>query len=193
MHRGPEWLLLAAATCAGAASASPPPSADPDDTTGILDAPAPPWQVSAWFNSPPLTLADLRGKVVFVRWFMDPTCPMCSGTAPALRALHERYAARGLVVIGMYHHKAEAPLDPEQVRGWVRHFGYRFPVAIDADWATLKRWWLDGHPHRSYTSVSFLIDAGGIVRYVHKGGLIDPKGAELRAIERRIEELLAQR
>jgi len=177
------WLLVAAMTCT--ASAAPDP--DPDDTTGVVDAPAPPWQASHWFNSPPLALADLRGKVVFVRWFMSPSCPMCSGSAPALRELHERYAARGLVVVGMYHHKEATPLDPAEVRGWIRHFGYRFPVAIDADWATLQRWWLAGH-HRSYTSVSFLIDADGIVRYVHKGGLIEPR--ELADIERRVESLL---
>src|SRR5262249_15476074 len=116
---------------------------------------------------------------------------MCSGSAPALRALHQRYGARGLVVVGMYHHKDETPLDPEQVRGWIRHFRYRFPLAIDADWATLRRSWLAAPPRRSYTSVSFLIDQDGIVRYVHKGGLIDPKGPELREIERRIEALLA--
>jgi len=188
MVRVLPWLCLAATL-----HAAPARAGDPDDTTGVVDAPAPPWQVSQWFNSPPLALADLRGRVVFVRWFMGPSCPMCSGTAPALRELHERYAARGLVVVGMYHHKEDTPLDPEQVRGWIRHFGYRFPVAIDADWITLRRWWLDRHPHRSYTSVSFLIDAGGIVRYVHKGGLIDPKGPELRDIERRIEALLPKR
>jgi hypothetical protein len=43
------------------------------------------------------------------------------------------------------------------VRGYVEHYQFRFPVAVDADWQTLKRWWLDGH-ERSWTSVSFLID-----------------------------------
>jgi thiol-disulfide isomerase/thioredoxin len=147
--------------------------------------------VSQWFNSAPLTLADLRGRVVFVRWFMSPDCPFCSGTAPALRALHESYADQGLVVVGMYHHKDPTPLDPENVRGWIEHFGYTFPVAIDADWRTLERWWLDGHD-RSYTSVSFLIDRAGAVRHVHLGGLIDPKSEEFADLRRRVEALLAE-
>ena len=107
--------------------------------------------------------------------------------------MHARYAKDGLVVVGMYHHKEPTPLDPEAVRGWAKHYGYEFPVAIDADWRTLRRWWLDGHPNRGYTSVSFLIDRGGVVRRVHLGGLIDVKGDEFRAIEKDVERLLAPR
>jgi thiol-disulfide isomerase/thioredoxin len=162
-----------------------------DSVIGLIDRPALPWQVSQWFNSPPLALEQLHGKVVFVRWFMGPSCPFCSGTAPTLRALHERYAAKGLAVIGMYHHKEEFPLDATQVEGWIRHYGYHFPVAIDKDWATLRRWWLDGHD-RSYTSVSFLIDKGGFVRRVHVGGLLAPEGDDINAITADIERLLAQ-
>jgi thiol-disulfide isomerase/thioredoxin len=151
------------------------------------------WETSTWFNSEPLTLAGLRGRVVFVRWFMSPDCPFCSGTAPALRELHQRYSGeRGLVVIGMYHHKGLEPLDPTAVRGWIKHYGYEFPVAIDAGWRTLKRWWLNGHPRRAYTSVSFLIDRKGVVRRVHLGGLIDVKSDEFRAIEADVGRLLAE-
>ena len=179
-----------AAPSAGGAPAVHPHHHD-DSVVGVIDQPAPPWQVAQWFNSPPLALEDLRGKVVLVRWFMDPACSFCSGTAPTLRALHERYADQGLVVIGMYHHKAKTPLDPVEVEGWVKHFGYQFPVAIDQDWTTLRRWWLDGHD-RSFTSVSFLIDKAGVVRRVHPGGLIAPEGDEINAIRGDIERLLAQ-
>jgi peroxiredoxin len=173
------------------APAAPPRLPIDDSLTGVIDQPAPAWQVSQWFNSPPLSLEQLRGKVVLVRWFMGPSCPLCSGTAPTLRALHERYADKGLAVIGMYHHKEQTPLDPQQVEGWVKHYGYQFPVAIDRDWTTLRRWWLDGH-NRSYTSVSFLIDKTGVVRRVHLGGLIAPDGDDVHAISADIERLLAQ-
>jgi thiol-disulfide isomerase/thioredoxin len=174
------------------APAEAPVPRKPDDTlVGVIDRPAPAFEVSQWFNSSPLTLDQLRGKVVLVRWFMGPSCPFCSATAPTLRALHERYAAQGLAVIGMYHHKEETPLDPKQVAGWVKHFGYQFPVAIDKDWATLRRWWLDRH-ERSFTSVSFLLDKAGVVRRVHLGGTIAPDGADIDAIRADVERLLAQ-
>ncbi|MFL6354154.1 MAG: hypothetical protein ACJ74Z_20205 [Bryobacteraceae bacterium] len=44
----------------------------------------------------------------------------------------------------------------------------RFPIAVDGDWAALKRWWLT--KDRDFTSVSFLVDRSGIIRYVHPGG-----------------------
>ncbi len=173
-------------------AAAAPARRQPDDSLiGVIDQPAPPWQVSQWFNSPPLSLEQLRGKVVLVRWFMGPSCPFCSATAPTLRALHERYAAKGLAVIGMYHHKEETPLDPQQVEGWIKHYGYQFPVAIDKDWTTLRRWWLDGHD-RSYTSASFLIDKAGVVRRVHLGGTIATEGDDITAITADVDRLLAQ-
>ena len=129
--------------------------------------------MTEWIGSPPLELSALRGKVVLVRWFMSTECPYCAASAPALNQLHADYARRGLVVIGMYHHKRPEPLTPEAVRGWARDFGFRFPVAIDRDWKTLNRWWLGGK-QRAFTSVSFLIDRRGIIRHIHPGGRLVP-------------------
>ncbi len=171
----------------GPQSSAAEPAVD-DSLTGVLDEPARPWTVSQWFNSPPLSLEALRGKVVLVRWFTDPSCPFCTASAPTLRALHDRYGDKGLAVIGMYHHKEDAPLDPEQVGGWVKQYGYTFPIAIDKDWTTLERWWTGGH-QRSYTSVSFLIDKAGVVRRVHLGGKL-AEGAELTAMTADIDRLL---
>ncbi|MEA2698424.1 MAG: hypothetical protein QOI66_2695 [Myxococcales bacterium] len=139
------------------------------DGTELIGTPAPPWNVSEWIGSKPLDLADLRGKVVLVRWFMSTDCPYCTATAPALNQLHHQFNDKGLVVIGMYHHKNPEPLDPKKVRGWTRDFGFEFPVAIDRDWRTLHRWWLDGHK-RDFTSVTFLIDQNGTIRRIHPGG-----------------------
>jgi thiol-disulfide isomerase/thioredoxin len=185
-------LTLGLAGCASSASpaAAPAPAAarEGDD---VIGKPAPPWQVSQWFNSPPLTMDGLRGKVVFVRWFTAPDCPFCSASAPALRELDEKYRARGLVVVGMYHHKREEPLDPADVAGWAKQYGYDFPVAIDDGWKTLNSYWLSGHT-RDFTSVSFLVDRHGVIRRVHPGGTIDAKSQELRDIEADVEKLLAE-
>jgi len=199
------WILAATLTaCAAGLEPTPAPSGHQhhapaaeaerktdDSVVGVVDLPAPPFQVSQWFNSEPLALEQLRGKVVFVRWFMGPSCPFCSATAPTLRALHADYGDRGLAVIGMYHHKESTPLDPEQVAGWAKHYRYTFPIAIDKDWLTLKKWWLDGH-ERSFTSVSFLIDKTGVIRRVHLGGTIAPEGDDIDAIRADIDRLLAQ-
>ena len=48
-------------------------------------------------------------------------------------------------------------------------FQFLFPLALDGDWSALKRWWLNG-AERSATSVSFIVDKHGVIRYVHPGG-----------------------
>src|SRR6266496_4579060 len=54
-----------------------------------------------WLNSPPLTTADLRGKVVLVD-FWTYTCINWLRTLPYLRAWAEKYQQHGLVVIGVH-------------------------------------------------------------------------------------------
>lgn len=168
------------------------PGADKTDVSSIVGKPAPAWDLKTWFNAPPRSIDDMRGQVVLVRWFMSSECPYCSATAPSLVELHETYAPKGLTVVGMYHHKSEAPMVVDEVRSLVvNHYKFRFPVAIDNDWTTLKRWWLDAHP-KSWTSMSFLVDRRGVVRFVHLGGEYPRGSADFLQMKRWIEELLAE-
>lgn len=161
------------------------------DGADLIGKAAPPWEASDWIGSPPLTLASLRGKVVLVRWFMSTDCPYCTATAPALCQLHADYRDRGLVVVGMYHHKNPEPLQVDQVRGWAKDFGFTFPVAVDRDWRTLNRWWLKPGP-RDFTSVSFLIDKRGTIRHIHPGGTMALGTADFVSMRTKIVELLAE-
>jgi hypothetical protein len=95
------------------------------------------------------------------------------------------------VVIGLYHHKSDAPLDPSAVKRCAEKIGCRFPVAIDPEWKTLRRWWLDG-ARRRWTSVSFLIDRQGVVRHVHPGGQYAKGDRDYDALKVKIEELLKE-
>jgi hypothetical protein len=94
------------------------------------------------------------------------------------------------VIIGFYHHKSPTPLTRRHVEQLMRRYRFQFPVAIDPEWQTLKRWWLDGH-ERAWTSVSFLLDREGVIRDIHTGGAYtDDEMATLTSL---IEELLATR
>ena len=148
----------------------------------------PAWNVQHWMNSAPLTLDGLRGKVVLVRWWTAPDCPYCRATAPALNELYGDFHRRGLEVIGLYHHKSDDPLRVDDVRKYVQDFGFKFPVAIDTDWRTLKSWWLGRT--RSFTSVSFLIDRRGVIRFIHPGGQYVKGDQDYVAIRAKIENLL---
>lgn len=171
-----------------------------DDLLGVK---APSFKFDGWLNTEPLTLEDLKGKVVLVRWFTE-TCPFCASSAPALRALHEEYADKGVVIIGVYHPKAgrNDPLNIERVERVVEAREFKFPIGIDWDWrnGTLKEWWITG-PRRPATSVTFILDKSGVIQFIHPGmEYHDDNGSEQHAmcvndmgrIRTAIERLIAE-
>jgi len=165
------------------------PDSDTIDATTIVGKSVPAWNVD-WMGAAPIAPADLRGNVVLVRWFTEG-CPYCAATAPTLVQLDQELREKGLRVIGMYHDKSDEPLEPARVKALADRFGFRFPIAIDHDWKTLKQWWLDDH--EGWTSVSFLVDRKGVVRYVHTGGAYAPDSEDAAQMRRWIDELLAER
>jgi peroxiredoxin len=166
-------------------------SAAPPAWQKLLGKQPPEWRLEQWLNSKPIKLEDLRGKVVLVRWWTAPECPYCAATAPALNEFEKAYGDRGLSVIGIYHHKSSGPLRPDDVRGYADKFGFKFPVAIDPDWRTLKQWWLEAGGG-DWTSVSFLLDREGRIRHIHPGGQYVKGDAAYEAMKGKIEELLAE-
>lgn len=158
----------------------------------IIGTPAPEWRLTNWLNSPPLKLRDLKGKVVLVRWWTAPGCPYCSATAPALREFQRKYSDRGLEIVAIYHHKGNRELEPANVAHFAREYGLNFPVAVDPEWNTLRRWWLD-RGDQDWTSVSFLLDRQGVIRYIHPGGQYVKGDGEFERMEGEIRKLLAQK
>jgi peroxiredoxin len=157
----------------------------------LIGTRAPEWSEAQWIQGGPLKLEGLRGRVVLVRWWTAPDCPLCEGTAPSLNEFHGRYKEQGLIVVGFYHHKSDAPLRREDVVGYKAKFGFEFPVAIDPEWKTLRAAWLGG-AERDYTSVSFLIDRKGVIRYIHPGGKYAPGEKAYDEVKGTIEKLLAE-
>jgi peroxiredoxin len=169
-----------------ASAAAPLFGAMPADPRGSL---APEWKVKDWLNSPPLRLADLRGKVALVRWWTGPGCPMCEASLPVLEEWWRELRGRGLAVVGFYHHKSPAPLEAGDVARLVGRFRVTFPVATDPDWRTLREWWLDA-ARRDFTSVTFLVGRDGRVLLVHEGGTIDRASKAGRALEKAVRDAL---
>jgi peroxiredoxin len=162
-----------------------------DTIKKLIGTPAPGWAVTNWLNSAPLELKDLKGKVVLVRWWTAPDCSYCRATAPALNEFFKSFHAQGLEVLGFYHHKARTPLRIADVKKVADEFGFKFPVAVDPDWKTVRRWWLDQGDH-SFTSVSFLIDKQGIIRHIHPGGEYVKGDKDYVAMKAKIDELLKE-
>ncbi len=123
---------------------------------------APALQVDGWLNSPPLALSDLRGQVVLID-FWDYTCMNCLHTLPYLQEWHRRYAAAGLVLIGIHAPEFDFAHAPDRVAQAVQALGLEYPVAQDNDF---KTW--HGFANRAWPA-KYLIDGKGYIRAIHHG------------------------
>jgi thiol-disulfide isomerase/thioredoxin len=117
---------------------------------------------TAWLNSPPLSAADLRGKVVLID-FWTYTCINWLRTLPYIRAWAEKYQEYGVVVIGV--HTPEFPFehDIENVRRAVKDMRVSYPIAVDSDYAI----WHAFANH--YWPALYMVDVQGQLRYHHFG------------------------
>jgi thiol-disulfide isomerase/thioredoxin len=136
--------------------------------------------ISSYINSEPITLADLRGKVVLVD-FWTYSCINCIRTIPYLNAWYEKYADDGLVVVGVHTPEFEFEKDYSNVKGAVERFGINYPIAQDNE----KQTW-NAYENR-YWPRKYLIDNEGYIRYDHIG-----EGAYAET-EKVIQSLLAER
>ncbi len=118
--------------------------------------------ITTWINSPPTTLAELRGKVVLVH-FWTFGCINCIHVQPYVKAWFDRYAAEGFVVLGVHTPELSFERDVDNVRHAVAEAGIRFPVAFDPDFATWNAY------RNSYWPAFYFVDKAGRIRHVHFG------------------------
>jgi cytochrome c biogenesis protein CcdA/thiol-disulfide isomerase/thioredoxin len=134
--------------------------------------------IGPWFNSKPLTAADLKGKVVVID-FWTYSCINCLRSIPYVKAWEERYRKDGLVVIGVHAPEFAFEHDPANVAKAVRDLGITYPVVMDNDW---KLW---RALQNNYWPAHYFIDAQGRVRFHHFGE------GDYAMSERVIRQLLA--
>ena len=169
-------FCAAVALCAcisGALARAEAPAHDPDSGHELIGTPAPAWTFTRWVRGPEHSLADLRGKVVLVRWWTEG-CHFCETTLPVLESLQQAHEQDGLVVLGVFHPKPPHDVSNAHIVRVAKRLGWSGAIALDRDWKTLDRYWLAADPDRNWTSVSFLIDRDGVIRWVHGGGEYHP-------------------
>lgn len=133
----------------------------------------------AWLNTKPLTAAQLRGKVVLVD-FWTYTCINWQRTFPHVRAWADRYADKGLVVIGVHSPEFSFEKDLDRVRDATARLGVNYPVAVDSEHAVWRAFSNTAWP------ALYLIDAQGRIRHRHLGE------GEYERSERVLQRLLAE-
>jgi cytochrome c biogenesis protein CcdA/thiol-disulfide isomerase/thioredoxin len=132
--------------------------------------------LSHWINSDPLTLQQLRGKVVLVD-FWTYSCINCLRTLPHVKAWYRTYRDRGLVVLGVHTPEFAFEHVPGNVEGAVKQLGIEYPVALDNDYGTWNAF------QNQYWPAKYLIDRQGHLRYYHFGeGEYDTTEARIRTL-----------
>ena len=132
-----------------------------------------------WFNSEPLKLADLKGKVVLID-FWTYSCINCQRTFPYLKSWHQKYADKGLVIIGVHSPEFEFEKNGKNVEKALKDFGITYPVVQDNDFKTWRAY------NNRFWPAKYFIDKDGKIRYTHFGE------GEYDESEKVIQELLAE-
>ncbi len=117
---------------------------------------------TVWLNSGPLTAADLRGRVVLVS-FGTYTCINWIRSLPYVRAWADKYAGKGLAVVGVQTPEFEFEGDLGNVDRAIKEMDVRYPVVVDNDYAVWRAF--DNH----YWPALYFIDAQGRIRHHHFG------------------------
>lgn len=115
-----------------------------------------------WFNSDPLLIENLRGKVVLVD-FWTYTCINCIRTLPYLRDWHEKYSDDGLVIIGVHTPEFEFEKSAQNLSEAISDYELKYPIVQDNDYATWRAY------SNRYWPAKYLIDKEGQIVYTHFG------------------------
>lgn len=141
-----------------------------DAITALHGQAAPALAVKDWLNSPALTLAELKGKIVVLD-FWATWCGPCLAAVPHTNELQAKYADKGVVIVGVCAVKGG-----EKMAETVKKHGIKYPVALDTG-DTLKAYLANSFPDY------YVIDRQGRLRW---GDIVN------KDVEKAILALLAE-
>lgn len=156
---------------------APEPTPTPAPAASYRDAPELD-KTGGWINSDPFTLAQMQeeGKVVLVD-FWTYTCINCIRTLPYVKSWHDKYAERGLVILGVHTPEFEFEKLYENVVEASGEFGLEYPIVQDNDFGTWRAF------NNRYWPAKYLIDHNGKIRYYHFGeGKYDETEMKIREV-----------
>jgi peroxiredoxin len=166
LRRTALWaLLVAALACKGDdTGAARPPQ---------IGMPAPDYRTVS-MTGDSVSLVEARGRVVLLNVWAT-WCHPCREEIPILQALHERYASRGLALVGV---SVDARGEEDTIREFAKDFGMTYPLWLDPDERVQSTFLAIGVP------ATFLIDRAGVLRWRHVGPVRGDDSTLVRELER---------
>ncbi|NOS68086.1 MAG: redoxin domain-containing protein [Candidatus Peribacteraceae bacterium] len=115
-----------------------------------------------WHNSPPFTLASLKGKIVLVD-FWTYSCINCIRTLPYMEGYWNKFKDQPFLLLGVHTPEFVFEKSERNVADAIKRHGLTYPTAQDNDFGTWNAF------ANRYWPAKYLIDADGYIRYTHFG------------------------
>jgi len=129
---------------------------------------------SASLSGDSVSLAGMRGKVVLLNVWAT-WCHPCRAEIPELRAIHEKYKASGLELVGV---SVDHDGMDDDIRKFMAEFRMTYPIWRDPDERVLTQFLVVGVP------ATFLIDRSGVLRWRFTGPIRPGDTSLAAAIDR---------
>ncbi|MEO1498178.1 MAG: redoxin domain-containing protein [Planctomycetota bacterium] len=139
--------------------------------------------VDDWINSPPLTMAELRGKVVVVHFYAYQ-CGNCHANFDVYQRWHDKLRDQGVVVLGIQTPETRSERDPENVRRAAAARDLDFPILVDVASENWRAWGNTVWP------CVYVVDQDGYLRRWWQGELRWKGATGDQIIENTVNDLL---
>lgn len=142
--------------------------------------------VDNWLNSTPLTMRELRGKVVLVHFYAFQ-CHNCHANFGIYRRWHKELTDKGVVVVGIQTPETNRERDADAVRAAAIERDLKFPIMIDLKSENWKAWGNTMWP------CVYVVDKQGYIRMWWPGELNWKGATGDKTIEDAVDSLLAEK
>ncbi len=138
-----------------------------------------------WIQGGPVTLEQLRGKVVAVHFYAFQ-CINCRRNLPHYQAWFDDYSNEDLVIIGIQTPETSSERVAARVAAAAQSEGIKYPVMLDGDALNWKGW------SNTMWPTVYLIDKQGFIRRWWQGEMNWKETRGEEQMRRTIEQLLSE-